>query len=86
MKNDVHKLFWRKVIKNDECWLWSGSCNKDGYGCAWWDKKAIAAHRLSFLIHNGYLPNVCRHKCDVRNCVNPSHLENGTQAAYYDQS
>lgn len=74
--------FFSHVTKTESCWLWTGSKNEKGYGRCDADYGSGYAHRVSFLIHNGQIPDglLVLHHCDVPGCVNPGHLFLGTDA------
>lgn len=78
--------FWAKVDRrtDDECWEWQANRHQQGYGLFSLDTQhgSYKAHRFSWELANGQIPDgsVVRHRCDNPPCVNPAHLELGSQA------
>ena len=70
------KRFWDKVEKTDGCWIWRACRDKDGYGFFGLEGKNEHAHRVSWMLTHGPIPDgahVC-HTCDNPPCVRPDHL------------
>ncbi len=76
------KRFEKKFIPepNSGCWLWTANVNYKGYGQFVFDGVDMGAHRASYRIYIGNIPQgMCvLHRCDVPCCVNPAHLFLGT--------
>lgn len=81
---DPFARFWRDVEKADGdcCWLWQGRTNERGYGLLSVGGRDRFAHRISYALHRGAVPEgaLVLHSCDTPACVRPDHLCAGDAA------
>lgn len=87
----LSERFWRQVERRDSirypgsegCWEWRGGTNGQGYGqLRRVAGRKVYAHRLSYMLNVGPIPEgaMIRHRCNNPLCVNPDHLQPGTDA------
>ena len=75
----ITERFFNKIFiaDLDGCWLWAGTIEHNGYGRIKGINKNMFAHRLSYNLFKGMIPDGLQidHLCRNRRCVNPEHLE-----------
>lgn len=71
------------IGKSRGCWEWNARIRDDGYGSFWYQGNMELAHRVSYELFIGSIPEdlIVRHvACRRKECVNPYHLSVGTRA------
>lgn len=68
-------------VTESGCWFWLGNLDEGGYGTIRISGKMLKAHRASWMLHRGQIPDGLKvlHSCDIPCCINPDHLFLGTQ-------
>lgn len=72
----------------DECWEWQGAVGAHGYGQFGLDGSCVLAHRASYRVFCGEIPEgkVVMHLLHNPLCINPRHLQLGTQGENQKQA
>src|SRR5439155_24407645 len=60
-----------------KCWKWKGGHQGTGYGIFMNKGRCLLAHRVSYTVLIGVIPEglIMDHLCRNRGCVNPWHVE-----------
>lgn len=76
MRKTELERFWEKVEKTETCWNWTAALTGMGYSQFWYAGKVRPAHRYSYELAKGPIPEgmVIDHICHNPACVNPEHL------------
>jgi hypothetical protein len=73
----AEERFWPKVDAFGDCWEWTRSKNKGGYGQFRFKGRSYLAHKYAYESLVGPIPDGLEldHRCRNHGCVNPDHLE-----------
>lgn len=71
------RLLTKVIAGPNCCWQWTGSKQQQGYGFFWNGERSVVAHRASYEMFVGPIPEGLQldHLCRNTSCVNPQHLE-----------
>lgn len=70
---DKFNLFQTQDLQ--DCVLWTGKQNGQGYGNFCFEGCRWLAHRAAYWVAYGYTTKRIAHTCKNKLCINPSHLK-----------
>jgi hypothetical protein len=76
-RDPLIRLHEKYVVDESGCWTFTGALRPDGYAQIRVEGRLVYAHRLSYELQVGPIPEglTLDHLCRNRACVNPEHLE-----------
>lgn len=83
-KDQLHEIILERTELDPEtgCMVFVGAWNANHYGVIVLNGKRILAHRAAAAIWKGFDPDgdmLVIHRCNVRSCCNPRHLQFGNR-------
>ena|ERR1019366_1492697 len=78
-------VFLSQIKIEDECWIWTGTKNKLGYGVLN-SRTGQSAYRFSYWFFKGEIPKGyhVHHTCENTSCVRPTHLKAVTPRQHHN--
>ena len=75
MKKAIER-FEKKILVTNDCWFWTASKTKQGYGMFSYDGKSVPAHRFAYIAYKGPIEQnkIVHQSCNNTYCVKPEHL------------
>jgi hypothetical protein len=74
--SEMERFLFNMQKQESGCWHWTGYLEKKGYGRIQLKRGRLLAHRFSWELFKGVIPEGLQvlHECDNYRCVNPDHL------------